>query len=102
MIVSCFFASLRIVCTGPSWLSVRTYSLSTLFPERNASSTAFRPSISPPSVSFFLPIFLFHPHSLSVRLFPKPFPPDPRSGHSRLSDTDTPSQLPARLPSGNL
>ncbi len=47
------FASLKIVCIGPSLLCSDTYSLSTVFPERNASNTAFLPSICNPSKSIF-------------------------------------------------
>src|SRR5699024_7154924 len=43
--VFCFFASRRIVLTGPSSQCSSTKSLSTVLPERKASSTAFRPSI---------------------------------------------------------
>src|SRR5699024_7029168 len=43
--VFCFFASRRMVLTGPSSQCSSTKSLSTVLPERKASSTAFRPSI---------------------------------------------------------
>ena len=103
IMVSCFLASLTIVRTGPSWHPSKTNSLSIVFPERNASNTALRPSIfcSSYPMKFFFPFSYRDLITQSFRCLqditivlvsslPRQFSPARPDAQIRLSDTDIP------------